>query len=51
MTLQTKLAKSEEMLKELSSTFSSTYDEVTQQLKKLCADRENVQRELNRCLK
>ncbi|XP_065211031.1 rab GTPase-binding effector protein 1-like isoform X2 [Planococcus citri] len=47
-TLQMKIAKSEELLKELRASFSSTYDDVTQQLKKLCADRENVQRELNR---
>lgn len=43
-----KTSKAEETIKELRSTFSNTYDDVTRQLKQLCIDRENNQKELNR---
>lgn len=46
-----KTMKAEETIKELRLTFNNTYDDVTRQLKQLCIDRENNQKELNRLVR
>lgn len=49
--LQMKTMKAEETIKEVRLTFNNTYDDVTRQLKQLCIDRENNQKELNRLVR